>query len=112
VLASQGDRAGALAAAEKSVTLAGNYAESGPNPAGMRRQIAKSQFTRGSVYETLARRRDASPQQRLADWAAARASFERSRAEWEKLADPTNLAGASARIAECEQGLLSARASR
>jgi serine/threonine protein kinase/tetratricopeptide (TPR) repeat protein len=95
VLASQGNRAGALAAADKSIALA---EKTGPDRA--RHEIAKSQFVRGEVYEILARLQDGAAQQRVADWSAAKDAFEHGR----------ELAEAPARIAECEQAIVSARA--
>jgi serine/threonine protein kinase/tetratricopeptide (TPR) repeat protein len=94
-LASLGDRAGALDAAEKSIALS---AKSGTLHA--KREAAKGQFARGLAYQILARREDTAPQQRSADWLAAKDSFEHSR----------ELAAAPARISECEQALLSAHA--
>jgi tetratricopeptide (TPR) repeat protein len=110
VLAATGDRSGALAVADRYLSLAAGYAAQYPNLPGMRRETAKGHLLRGMVFETLARR-GTSPPQRMQDWTAAKSAFERSRLEGEQsaLAPPAMLAE---HLAECDQEIRKASASR
>ena len=92
VLAATGDRAGAMAAAERGVSLAQTWAAGGPNQPQMRRELAKMHFAQGETLE------------RLREWAAAKQAFEQSRDEWQKIAPGLEKASV-ARIAACEQAL-------
>ncbi|HEV3197022.1 MAG TPA: hypothetical protein VGZ73_03920, partial [Bryobacteraceae bacterium] len=65
----------------------------------------------GEMYYVLARKKEASPDQRLADWRAARDAYGRSAAEWrQSLATrrQAELAQLEPKIAECEAAIASA----
>ena len=79
VLAAMGDRAGAIAAAGRAVSLAQDWSGASPQQPQMRRELAKAHAAEGAVYETLAR--TAAGEQRAQDLAAAKAAFDRGRAE-------------------------------
>jgi tetratricopeptide (TPR) repeat protein len=75
LLAEKGDRAGALEEAGKAAEIPA----SGPGSDTKFRGSGTNYWSRvGEMFEALARKKDAAPDQRLADWRSARDAYQRS----------------------------------
>ena len=101
LLAERGDRAGALEEAGKAAEIFRRRA--GTVEANFTGNFAVYWSRVGDMYEALARQKDPSPDQRLADWRAAKDAYQRGAAEW-RLAPTrqTEVAQLEAKIAECD----------
>jgi serine/threonine protein kinase len=84
-LSGAGLRDEALRYANDARSRASLAASSGPDPVSMSIYVPRSSMWLGDTYQALARRKDTSPAQRHADWAAAVANYSRATEEWQKL---------------------------
>ena len=105
LLAEKGDRAGALEEAGKGAEIG----TSGLGGDAKYRGYGAIYWSRvGGMYESLAQIKDAPPDQRLADWRAARDAYQRSVAALRQSVQIRRELGVpelESRIANCEKGI-------